>query len=510
MRIKSLQNFLISITSITVLVITFLNAAWSYKTTNDNISRLFDVLLVDDANNIRIFLEKSINDNKQINAIQSHLIVHSMNKSYSKKHSIDKVISQKKADLTWAENYTEEFESDVIFQLWTIDPQKLVIHSSYAPIQQIAQFKSGFQDVMYNDTKFRVYTQINYELNMIVQTAQKYEMRTELGYTLAKQRLYPIVIVTPLLFLLIFLTIKAAANSIRYITDDIKKREPRNLSLLDIDNPPKEILPLVEEINRLFTLINDSFAREQRFNSDAAHELKTPLAGIKIQAEVAIKVLSELLQREISQTADGSINIDQNKISNLQQIINNLTNITNGINRSDHIISQLLILSRLSPEQSLSDIEQCHLDKITRELIADLYNNALAKNITISLDLKTKLTNNTLPIISGNKTLLTILIRNLIDNAIKYSGENSQIKIRIITKQSEVIFIVRDTGPGIPDELKDRIFDRFYRVPGTQASGSGLGLSIVKLIATLHNATIKVLDNPLDSHGLSFRIRFPR
>ncbi len=505
MRIKSIQNFLVLACCSTVLIITILNAIWSYKTTNENISNLFDILLVDDANHIRIFLEKSIDDTKQINEIQSHLIVHAMNKSYSKKHPIEKIINHKKADLTWAENYTEDFESDIIFQLWTIKPQKLIIHSSYAPIEQIADFESGFDDVIYNDEKYRVYTQINTELNMIVQTAQKYEMRTELAWTLAKQRLYPIFIITPLLFLFIFFTIRFAANSIRHVTDDIKKRDPKNLSLLDIKNPPKEVLPLVEEINRLFTLINDSFAREQRFNSDAAHELKTPLAGIKIQAEVAIKALSEILQREVNNA----------NVTNLQQIINNLSSITNGINRSDHIISQLLILSRLSIDQPLANVENCHLDKITRELIADLYNNAAAKNINISLDVKQKPSilapsSKNLPVIKGNKILLTILIRNLIDNAIKYSGDNSKIKIKIITKDSEVIFIISDTGPGLPNDLKERIFDRFYRVPGTLASGSGLGLSIVKLIATLHNAKIKVLDNIKADHGLSFRIRFPR
>lgn len=507
MRIRSLKVFLLITISVTLFTTTTANIIWSYRTINENIANLFDILLVDYANTVRIFIKNNIYDNYRLSEIQSQLIIHDPAKipqdiapvtPHKKNKQTKPVVLSKYVE--WAENYTENFEEEAIFQVWTITPKKLILHSGYAPREQFADFNSGFKDIEHLEQKYRVYTQINPDLNLIVQTAQNYGMRHELATIILQQRLYPMLIMTPILFLLIFFAIKLAADSIKHVTDNIKKRDPKNLSLLNTKKPPKEILPLVEEINRLFVLINNSFAREQRFNSDAAHELKTPLAGIKIQAEVAKNLLAQL-QAELNNSALDNIN-------------HNMNNIIDGINRSDHIISQLLILSRLSPDQPLKDIEICHLDKITREIIADLINHAENKKISISLDVVSKNKNFEIPEetpdILGNKILLGILVRNLIDNAIKYSGDNSKISINLTIKKTKIILAVKDTGPGLSDELKRRVFDRFYRVPGTEVSGSGLGLSIVKLIASLHDAKIKVLDNAKAAHGLVIQIIFPK
>jgi len=496
MRIKSLKLFLLLTISITLLLTTGATIIWSYNTINNNIASLFDILLVDSANNIRIFLKSNLNNDARLAEIQSQLIIHDPTIVKSDNSNLKKKDVKLSKYILWAENYTENYESDAIFQVWTMDPKNLILHSGYAPTEQFAEFTSGFTDIVRFGNKYRIYTQLNPDLNLIIQTAQNYEMRHELATIILKQRLYPLIIFTPILFLLIFFAIKLAADSIRYVTDAIKRRDPKNLNLLDTKNPPKEILPLVEEINRLFVLINNSFAREQRFNSDAAHELKTPLAGIKIQAEVVKKILSD-------------IELETDTKKTLKQ---NLTNIISGIDRSDHIISQLLILSRLSPDHPLKDIEPCQLDKIAREVIVDLINHAENKKIIISLNLfnskgvKIKQLSQSANI-QGNKILLNILLRNLIDNAIKYSGKHSKIYINL-KNQDNLVLEVIDNGPGLPEHLKKRVFDRFYRVPGTKASGSGLGLSIVKLIAQLHHAQISVSDNTKDAHGLIVTVAF--
>lgn len=246
----------------------------------------------------------------------------------------------------------------------------------------------------------------------------------------------------------------------------------------------------MEELNRLFNLINHTFQREQRFNSDAAHELKTPLAAIKSQTQVALTDL-------------------QNNNGHCTGLVyESLAQVIRGIDRANHLVSQLLLLSRLSPDKPLDDIKGCCIDKIIREIIADHYNKAQEKNIQLSLNIISKNNQQTIPNIKGNEILLSILIRNLIDNAIRYSGNDSTIDVEVIVKRNTITLLVNDTGPGLSDELKQRVFDRFYRQPGTKTEGSGLGLSIVKLIAELHNATIKLKDNPHHPHGLSFNVIF--
>ncbi|MBP9721633.1 MAG: hypothetical protein KBD64_00580 [Gammaproteobacteria bacterium] len=480
MRIRSLRTFLILTIISTLLLSTITTIVWSYNTINKNISRLFDILLVDTANNLRIFLRgdlvhknlhKMQDDFSQLDSTRTKF-VHAGTKSFIK---IDDSI-------LWAEQFTENYESEAIFQVWTIKPSKLILHSSYAPSEQLTEFQSGFKNIKYKQKSYRVFTQINPKLNLVIQTAQDYTMRNDLADTIIRERLYPLVIVTPVLLLIILFAIKIASDSIKRVSGSIKIRDPKKLDMLNIKYAPKEVLPLVIEINRLFALINDSFAREQRFNSDAAHELKTPLAAIKIQAEVAKKLL-----------------VDSPALTNLDHIIT-------AVNRSDHIVSQLLILSRLSPNQPVDNPTDCYIDKIAREIIADIINhsnNNKNKNISISFDCDY----NNIPPIKGNKVLLGILVRNLIDNAIKYSGSDSKVNLNLSFTNKTITLEISDNGPGIPNKLKSRIFDRFYRVPGTSTDGSGLGLSIVKLIADLHNAKVKVVDN-ITGQGLTVVVVF--
>lgn len=509
MRITSLKKFLVVSICSVMLITSAVTIIWSYNTVNNNFAKLFDVLLVDDAKAIRTFLKGDILEGHyaDIQGVQNDLEICDPNDKYCEAYKLNSEKNKQNNQIAWANNFTENYESETIFQVWTIKDNKLLLRSTFAPKVKFAEFNNGFADSSYNNIKYRVYTQTNADIGIIVQTAQSHEIRNHLAHLIVTQLLYPIILVTPILLLLIFFVIKLAADSINHVTDAVKKRNPRNLDLLNIKHSPEEILPLVSEINRLFELINHSFAREQRFNSDAAHELKTPLAAIKVQAQVAKTNLMSFCK------------------DNLDKTIINIDHIIEGVNRSDHIVSQLLTLSRLAPDQPLKHAEICPLDKITRAVIADSINHALNKNIEISLDILTTAdnkANNRLILtpekeitLLGNKTLLNILIRNLIDNAIKYSGENSKITVRLISSKSKIILEVRDTGPGLTKLQKQRVFDRFYRVPGNQADGSGLGLSIVKLIADLHNASIKLSDNEEEeivnktrNKGLCIKITF--
>jgi two-component system sensor histidine kinase QseC len=496
MYIKSLKKFLTISIILALVSLNIINILWAYYSINKTNAKFFDALLLESAEKLNIFLTGDLSANhlkiiqQEINNCDStHMNCNFKSSNYK---FLDPENKQARAT-------QEQFEAESIFQVWSINPERLLLHS--ANIKYNTAFivfnnkdKIGFHDINYNNQKWRVYTYVNKKNNLIIQTAQLYEMRETLGRMVLKQRLIPLLFFIPIIILLIIIAINIAINSLNSISRAIKRRDPKSLALLYTNKVPKEILPLTLELNRLFKLINNAFENEQRFNSDAAHELKTPLATVKTQAEVALRSLSTTLSMT----------------NNIESIKANLHNIITAVNNSSHMVSQLLILSRLSPNRQLTDLEYCHIDKISREIIADLLNHALQKNITIELNIINELTNANVPTITGNKTLIAILIRNVIDNAIKYSGNDSEINVNIIANKikNKLIFEVADHGPGLPDKLKQRIFDRFYRQPGTNVEGSGLGLSIVKLIAELHRAKITVQDNHYAKHGLSIQVIF--
>lgn len=495
MRIGSLRRFLIVSIFSSIIIIEGASMGWGYYTVTKNASSFFDVLLIESAEKIKVFIRGGI-DKDRLKYIQQELD----DCTPKKKCFIDPII-HKTSDINiaqsrWTKRFTERYRAESVFQIWQIEPEKLLLHSKHAPSEDFAEFVAGFQTIEYNEYKWRVYTQINPKYNIAIQTAQREDLRDDLAYMILLEHILPLILFTPLLLILIFIAIKVTVDGLRHITQAIKKRDPKNLGYLNIQNIPREITPLIEELNRLFEMINQSFDREKRFNSDAAHELKTPLAAIKSHTEVA--------QNEIAKLD----NISCQHTPAINTIKASMQKIVRGVDRSNHLVSQLLLLSRISPNMPLENIERVFLDQITRETIADTINKAIDKNIEISQEEILNEQYDEIPSIQGNKILLSILARNLIDNAIKYSGQQSKVNVTIIANEDNIILEVCDTGPGLPDELKERIFDRFYRKPGTNVEGSGLGLSIVKLIASLHNASIEVTDNNNSKTGLCIRVIF--
>jgi two-component system sensor histidine kinase QseC len=181
-----------------------------------------------------------------------------------------------------------------------------------------------------------------------------------------------------------------------------------------------------------------------------------------------------------------------------------IQNVIISINRSIHVIQQLLTLSRLDHEEKLNDVSHVHLESVCAELIAFIYPQALEKNIEIELCNECEN-----PIINGNEAALGILLRNLLDNAIRYTPNDSRIDVKIKSHNQYLLLQVIDNGPGIPEEYRDKVFDRFFRVLGTKQTGSGLGLAIVKQITDLHKAKI-YLQTSETGHGLTVTLFFRR
>jgi two-component system sensor histidine kinase QseC len=374
-------------------------------------------------------------------------------------------------------NYEDKFQ----FQVWNKDHQ-LLIHSANAPTEPLSAYKPGFSNKQIKKQSWRVFTAIDHDTGLILDIAERYDVRAELGNRMARDDLYIMLLVYPLLGLNIWLIIGKGLDSLRRVADEVSHREPHYLEPVDLTSVPIEIKPLVDELNRLFLRLRQALEREKRFAADAAHELRTPLAALKTQAQLALKVTDQQQQQEI-----------------IQKLIS-------SVDRSAHVVQQLLTLSRIVPEeaQTLQDITLVNLHKLAVEEISMQVPAAMEKNIELELDCPDESTS-----IEGNTTALSIMLRNLVDNAIRYSTANGFVKVKLENLANEVIMTVTDNGPGIPAELRSRVFERFYRVLGTKQSGSGLGLAIVQQIALLHHARVK-LGTPDNGIGLQVTVSFPK
>ena len=249
-----------------------------------------------------------------------------------------------------------------------------------------------------------------------------------------------------------------------YITPAEKfDKEHNHLQPICDKEVPVEITPLIAELNSLFSRLRENYERESRFAADAAHELKTPLAALKTHAQVA------------------------EKHNDITDIKNELRKVDNAISRAVYTVEQLLTLSRTMPEAYTKNHYPVKLPELIRSTTAELIPKALKKNITIAFE---EHQDNKQAQVLAHKTTLAILLSNLIDNAIRYSLEHTTITLSLYGHNQYYQVHIKDQGPGIPKELEQRVFERFFRVTGTKTRGSGLGLSIVRQIAKAHQAEV--------------------
>lgn len=348
---------------------------------------------------------------------------------------------------------------------------RLLLHSSAAPMIMIAR-KIGLTDTWVNEKPWRAFSTVDQETGLRVVVGERYNFREEIESRITQDSIFIMLITYPFFGLLIWIIVGRGLDTLKRIAKELRQRAPSYLESVDLESIPSEIQPLIDELNRLFKRLKEAFEREQRFAADAAHELRTPLAALKAHAQVALNANNGNEQRDA------------------------LNKVVEGVNRSTHIVEQLLTLSRMVPQSVIQDFELVDLTKQARETIAQVVPSAIKKNTEIELKPSDKPA-----IIKGNSTAINILIRNLVYNAICYTPEGSSIQVITEHKDDKVILKVIDNGPGIPEELRTRVFERFVRVLGSKAPGSGLGLGIVQQLADLHDARV-YLDTPESGQGL--------
>lgn len=463
----SIRKFLLVNLLLTITITTTLTAIGNYYLDQKDIQEHLDTLMTISALSYQALMGDDIH--------QRHL------------ENIQNALNNipKKIDYFYHNRYLNDlppttYNNRFNFQVWN-QQGDLLLHSANNARTPFFKAQEGFSDHTYANDNWRVYATTNDKNKIKITLAERYDTRNELGHRIAQDDLYIMLLTFPLSGLLIWIIISRGLDGFSRVASEVANRAPSNLEPVNIEAVPEEIKPLIDELNKLFFRLHEGFEREKRFAADAAHELRTPLAAIKAQAQVALNI------------ADMN---EKNRA--LEKLIA-------SVNRSAHIVQQLLTMSKLLPETSTPhDANIMDLVKTTREVLTMLTPSALERNIDIEFEHE----KNSLEML-GNATAISILVRNLVDNAIRYTYENGQIQVRVYIKEKDKIALeVQDNGPGVPESLRSRVFERFYRVLGNKSPGSGLGLAIVKQIVDLYGGTIE-LDTPEEHTGLIVRCIFP-
>jgi two-component system sensor histidine kinase QseC len=368
-----------------------------------------------------------------------------------------------------------KYARNVAFQIWE-DGDTLLLHSPDAPRQKLSASEVGFSDTTVNGRRWRVFSHWDAQREYLVQVGEAVDARDHLAGEVLKKLVQPLLVALPLLGLLVWFAVGSALRPVDRIGVALARRDPHYLAPLE-GEVPKEIAPMVERLNDLLVRVQSSLESERRFTSDAAHELRTPLAALKTQLQVAQGAgeSSERGQAIAKAIAAGD--------------------------RATRLVEQLLTLARLEHDAWRRQAETVDLHALVAQALAESAQAASEKNIRLSLEGEPG------PAITGHSGLLAILLRNLIDNALRYSPPHSEVGISLRHAANGVVLEVQDQGPGIPPEERDNALRRFHRLEEAQSGGSGLGLSIVARIAELHGARIELREGP-QGRGLKARIVF--
>lgn len=367
------------------------------------------------------------------------------------------------------------YEEKLAYQAWR--GEKLVLRSPNAPDAHLAT-RLGHADQRVGDQLWRVFALMDPSGTVRLEVGERYDVRNELITEILWQLMLPLLLTLPLLALLMRAGIVRGLRPLHRAAGEIANRSPRQMQPLVLDDAPDEIKPLIQALNDLLRRLAQALEGERRFTANAAHELRTPLAGLKAQAQVALRATQNEDRRQA------------------------LAQIERGVDRATHLVAQLLTLARIDPESASSSYESVDLTRLAAGVMVELAPPALDKQIDMSLSEHDGV------VVHGDAAALSILVRNLLDNAIRYTPAGGSITVEARKSVDSVCLCVSDTGPGIPEEQRERAFDRFYRLPGTPDSGCGLGLSIVQRIAELHNARIELV-TPEDGQGLRVEVHFP-
>ncbi len=379
--------------------------------------------------------------------------------------------------------HQHRYELPLRFQVWATDEgrTKLLVRSPDAPRVRLIT-RSGFVERDFEGRLWRFYGVSDDDGEIFVVVGQDHGARYAMATELALNQLLPIAFGLPLMAFAVWWAVGRAMRPLDSTAQSVGAMSPDALTpVVPTVVVPEEVSPLIDALNRLIARVNAAFDKERRFTADAAHELRTPLSALRVQAQVARRAAQE-----------------KTRIHALDQVIV-------GVDRMTHLVEQLLTLARLEPQavDAAAAFSPVALDAVAEQVCAQLAPAASARDQTLELD--------TAPAtVPGNAVWLEILTRNLIDNAMRYTPSGGRIDVRVIASPSVVILRVADDGPGMSATQQAALRGRFARGDARSGDGAGLGLSIVERIVELHGAQL-VFEEGLardGGHGLAVAVRF--
>ena len=330
---------------------------------------------------------------------------------------------------------------------------QLVMRSANADTRPMSTRKAGFETVRLADgAQWRVFVTRSVQRDVLVVVGEQTDSRSSILWAVLRSVLLPLVLVLPLLGLAVWWAVRQGLAPLRQLSHLLAQRRATALEPVELLDMPSEMQPMVQALNELFERIERMVASERRFTADAAHELRTPIAAIRAQAQVALGAGDDKAQR------DHALHVT-----------------LAACDRAVHLVEQLLVLARLEsvPANRFSAMD---LSAVARRVAADLAPNAMARHQSLELDADHVCS------VVGDEMLMGVLVRNLIDNAMRYSPNGARILVSVMYEAGQTVLRVEDSGPGMTEAEMSRLGERFYRVLGSVQPGSGLGWSIVKRI----------------------------
>ena len=367
---------------------------------------------------------------------------------------------------------------DFVVQIWTVDGR--AIYASRAHSELPARAVLGFADVAVQGRTWRTFSVATPQ--RVIQVAQPAQIRQRLAAEAALHSVLPLLAVAPLMAAVVWWLVALAFRPLQRVAGSVRTRDAESLAALPLDGLPDEVTPLVQALNSLLQRLATSFGAQRAFVADAAHELRSPLTALRLQIG--------RLRRSPDEASRAAA----------------LDALSAGVERAVRLVEQLLTLARSEPGTPVAARESIDLAELARQGMADTVPYAVSRGTELELDADDGVR------IEGDRTALAALVRNLVDNAVRYSPLGSRVQVRVGRDGGVPMLHVDDAGPGIPAAERDRVFDRFYRRDaageGETAQGTGLGLAIVRSIAQRHGAQLALADSPLG--GLRVQVRFPQ
>ncbi|WP_084618302.1 sensor histidine kinase [Cellvibrio sp. OA-2007] len=368
-------------------------------------------------------------------------------------------------------------EASLEFQ-WVALDGTLLARSNAMPEQPVVPLEQGFQFANFHNYRWHLFVTPSSDKSSWFIVAERADQRYRLAESMILQAVYPMVFAIPIIGLIIWWIIGVGLKPIANLARELRQREATDLRALEQQDMPVELIQLAQSANDLLRRLDSSFAREKRFSGDAAHELRTPIAALKIHCE---NLLHEL------QPAPASV-----------------LKLKQGIERMSYLVEQILLLNRTAPDHFMGNFETVNLTQLVKQTIVEQSAALELKHHQIEF-------NGDECWVSGDRTALTSLLNNLLGNAIKYTPDGGQIAINTWLRGGDVVLEVMDNGPGIPATERERVFDRFYRLGGdrhsSKTTGCGLGLAIVQQVVELHGARIALTQSRYEQ-GLLIIVTF--